>query len=485
MSIFSSIIKIVTGPIGDVIGVVGTVLGVAGGFSAAEDAEDAYHAQASDVFLNAQHRKEVAEYNAAIYIDNALRLRNEMVGRLNEVAGVNIGRFEADKLTNITRLQGARETNVVRLQEERERGITRAQLDRETDVDRLNTVRNRTITRTEDVLGIGTGRFQLIADRDKGRLSEDFARLAAELNMDAERDIDRITEISEESVVRFGRRAKNVATTGFEIESDLRTEIARDISSQRAYYATGNIVVNSGTPMRLQTDAYQQGEIQAQRIRRDYRIKVQDLKDTASDTLREALFEVEDIRTDTSRRFDQAFRETSRITEDINTTLTFNLSDLYRNAGIEIEDINFDTDIRLIDINRTAGRTIEDIDIIAGLQISDINLEIDTRVGDIITETTRRTGDISLNLGYDLSDTEFNAKKMDQEAALTLIQGDAELAAGVNRAAALEQAGSGALAAGTLTALGGGLTDVASTWYTADSLANQVPVTTSTPDFVR
>lgn len=375
--------------------VVGTVINVAGQVSAAEDAEDAYHAQAASTYANAQHRKLVAEYNAGIFTEQAGRLRNEMVDRLNEVAGVNISRIKEEQVTNVGRI--------------------------------------------EEALGINVGRFTFVSDVGKERLTEDFERLASELNMDAEKDIDRITEVSQESVSRLGRRAKDVSTTGFEIESDLRQEIAQDVSAQRSFYAAGNVVVTSGTPMRLQTDSYQQGEVQAQRIRRDYRIKVQDLEDTASDVMRDALFQVEDIETETLRRTGKAARETGREVEDINTTLAWNLGDLQRTAGYQIEDIDTNTDIRLTDIERTQG--------------------------------------------YDLSDTEFEALKLDQQATLTLIQGDAELAAGVNRAAALEQAGEDVFAGGITTAVGSGLTGVASAWYTSQSTANQAPVTTSVPDF--
>ena len=414
MPIHKKILGVATVAVGIATGnpvmIAGGVISLAGGIDAAEDAEDAFHKQAANAQLEAAHRKKVAEFNAAVFTANAIRLREEMAGRLNEVAGVNIVRLQDTRITNVNRIGR----------------------DRRTDLGRTSDARDLTIERLGDALGVGTERITLVSDKDRARITEDFERLADELSMDATRDIDRIKEVVTESVTRIGRRAGDVATTGFEIENDLRQQIAQDVSSQRSFYAAGNIIVNTGTPMRLQVDAYQQGEIRAQRIRRDYKIQVRDLKDTASDNLRTALFQVEDIRTETSRRFEAGFRLAERGTEDINLTEVFKLSDLYRSTNIAVEDVNLETDFRLDDIRLTADRKTVDINLL----------------------TTTSIDDIDRTLGYDLSDNDFKAVQLDQQATLTLMQGDAAVIAGENRADALEQAGEDAFFGGVTSAVG-------------------------------
>ena len=377
--------------------VVGTAVNVAGKIDAAEDAEDAYHANSKISEANAEHRREVAEYNAAIFRDQAARVRNEMVGRLNEVAGINIARTQDDADTNTRRI--------------------------------------------EEALGINTGRFSTSANIDKIRLNEDYKQFAEELNLDADRDIGRITEIANETVSRLGRRAADTATTGFQVENDLREQVAQDVSSQRSVYAAGNVVVSSGTPMSMQIDTLQRGEVQAQRIRRDYRIQVRDLKDNASDVMRDAFFKIEDINTNVDRSIADAGRDTFRAVVDINRTTAMKLDDLYREAGYKTEDINRETDLRINDLSR--------------------------------------------NLGYDLSDTEFEAKKLDQQANLTLLQGDAEFEAGMNISKAQADAGDDAYTGGLISAAGSLAGGVSNIWYANNSAANQAPVTESQPVFVR
>ncbi len=363
--------------------VIGLTVGVVGQLSAAEDAEDAAHSAASRAFANGEHRRQVAEYNASIFTDHATRLRNEQVGRLNEVAGINITRFEEDRTTNVGRI--------------------------------------------EEALGINTGRFSFAQALDTSRANQDFERVATELNLDAAKDIDQIKEIVGEVVSRLGRKAGDVATTGFEAESDLRMEIAQDVSNQRSFYAAGNIVISTGTPMRMQLDTQQQGEVHAQRIRRDYRIQVRDLKDNASDALRDALFQIEDIQTSANRSVRDLKITKDRKVDDINLTTGWQLEDLHRSAGNDLDDINNTTDLRIEDTSR--------------------------------------------NLGYDLSDIEFEASQLDQQATLTMLQGDAEFDAGVNRAEAFEQAGDDAFTSGVLAAGGSFIGGVSNIWFSSDSAA--------------
>lgn len=426
--------------------VVGTTIKVGSDFAAAEDAEDAYHAQSQISAANAKHRREIAEYNAGVFREQATRLRNEMAGRLNEVAGINIGRLQDDREINTDRLLETRSTNIARLEEA------------------LGLNASRSILTTEQA------QQRVIQDRTfiLEQLNQDHKILADRLGLDAEKDIGRIQQVTAEVVRRLGRRASEVAVTGFEVENDFREEIEQEVASQQTFYAAGNVVVNSGTPMKMKVDTYQRGEVMAQRIRRDYSIRVQELEDTASDAMRDALFQVDDIRTETSRRISDSRRLTNRAGGEAT-----------RQAGRE-----------LVDLNQTLAWTLDDLYKEAGYRIGDIDKQTGQQIFDINRSTDMRITDISRNLGYDLSDTLFEANKLDQQATLTMIQGDAEFSALMNQSDAQAQAGKDAFIGGTLGAIGNGIAGVSNIWYTAESLANSasvansVPVVDSQPDFV-
>ena len=336
---------------------------------------------------------------------------------MNEVAGVNITRVEDDRSTNTSRIAESLGINVDRLNEEGSRQLTR----------------------------IASDRTQVFA-----RANEDNQLMAERLGLDAEKDIGRITEVTHEVTRRMARRAGDVATTGFNVENDFREEVEQEVSAERAFYAAGNIVLSSGTPASMQLDKYTRGEVQAQRIRRDYSLQVRDIKDNASDVMRDALYQVEDIRTETARRITDGNREVGRIVSDaqrsasrsefdISQTLAFSLSDLHRESGYQVTDINNNADIRIADTSR--------------------------------------------NLGYDLSDNDFEATKLDQQATLTMLQGDAEFAGLMNQSRAQATAGDDAFTGGLLSAGGTLIGGVANAWYTSQSAANQnnVPIVESVP----
>ncbi len=211
---------------------IGTGATVLGQVNAAEDAEDAYHAQSMISAANAQHRREISRYNASIFTEQATRLRNEQIGRLNEVAGINIERLDESRSINSDRVYQALGINTERVTHNQNLSVTRANQD------------------AERVVGYAK---QDIA-RVTGRADSDFMRTVQRTNKDRDRNIKRIEEVASETIKRLGRRASEVATRGFEEEGDFRKSVMQRVSSQRSFFAAGNIVISSGTPMSLQLD---------------------------------------------------------------------------------------------------------------------------------------------------------------------------------------------------------------------------------------
>lgn len=345
-----------------------------GQLKAGSDAKKAADKNADIAIADATHRKEVSEYNAKILKEQAERLRNEQVARLNEVAGINTGRITEDMEINIGRISEAYQTNVSRLLKSSTTSI------------------NRVI---EDSL-IKSAQVQEKADTTVRRLERDAA-----------------TQVE----------------IGSEEENKIRRIAAETISSTRAFYGARNIVIDSGTPAALQIDAARMGEVDALRMRRNYRLKAQAILEQASDVKRDALWEI----------------------GDINRVAAYQLTDLRETAGNQLIDLTRDMSYTTSDINRTGNQ-----------QLSDINR----------------------NLGYDLSDNEFEATKLDQQAALTLLQGDAALSAGINRSEAYKDAGTNAFTQGVLGAVGAVIPQINPKWLTSNSSAN-VPIVTSQPSYVR
>lgn len=97
-------------------------------------------------------------------------------------------------------------------------------------------------------------------------------------------------------------------------------------------------------------------------------------------------------------------------------------------------------------------------------------LQIDTaRLGEVDALRVRRNhrlegekiaqqlSDLERDARYAISDLEYEADSYDERAALTILEGDAELAAGLNRSAAYQQAGSAARRASIWDAAGAAL----------------------------
>jgi hypothetical protein len=291
-----------------------------GMFKSSKDSKKAAKEQALISMKDAQHRREVALYNADILRNQALRIRTEQTSRINETSGINVGRLEEVAGINTSRITEAAGT---------------------------------TISRIGEAYDITSGRL-------KTQQSETYA-------------------------------------AGTEAENAARDETVQIIGSERAAYAAGNIVVNSGTPASLQIDTVRQGEIDALRIRKSYR----------------------------------------RAAEQI---------------GEQISDLKRERDYTISDINQQTGQQTGDIARTTGYQIADINR----------------------NKGYDLSDANYEADKLDQQAVLTVISGDAELAAGVNRAEAYKDAGSRAFTTGLLNTAGTIAAGFDPKWFTPSSAANTV-----------
>jgi hypothetical protein len=185
----------------------------------------------------------------------------------------------------------------------------------------------------------------------------------------------------------------------------------------------------------------QQGEVQAQRIRRDYQIQVTDLKDRASDTARDALYQIEDIYTETTRAVEELGIERDRGLFDAAQRRDRTLEDIHVDATRGIDDLRTEYTQKIEDSNVTAGYDLEDLHLLAGRTLEDLNYNTDIAITDL-----------SRNHGYDLSDITFRADELDLRADITQELGTAEFAAGVNQAAAYSQAGSDAITAGYFNA---------------------------------
>ena len=440
---------------------VGTGLNILGDLSAAEDAEDRYHAQAQASYANAQHRREVAEYNAAVIRDQAMRLRGEMANRLNEVAGINIGRIAVDAETNVSRLQTSYLTNVGRINTGLETDVTRTAIGAALGLERIDQDQGLIIDRINEMADITINRARGDTEDFIGRTEEDLSRA-----------VSRIKEITQETISRLGRRASEVVTTGFEIENDMREQTEQAVAQTQAFYAAGNIVISSATPASMQMDEYQRGEVMAQRIRRDYAFQARDLQELASDNLRDALFQIDDLKTAAERATGDAQRDLLRTVLDTNTS-----------RFQTITDANIDADRSRTDLALTTAWSLTDLYQDAGWKLQDLTNETDVRISDIRRNASTQILDTSRELGYDLSDLSYQADQLDQEAVLTLMQGDQQYAAEMNNAAAFEAAGDDALQAGVFNAFGSATSGLANSFAIGSN--NTAPVFNSAPDFTR
>ena len=376
------------------IGLVSAAIGAASSLKAGSDAKKSAKANARASIAEAMHRKQVAEYNASVLKEQASRYRNEMVNRLKESSSINIGRITEDLDINTFRLNEAYELNVSRLSQSA----------------------NRDMFRTVGEAATGVARTQ-----------EDALLKSA-----------RVQEVADTTVRRLERDAGQEIIFGWEEENKIRRVAAETIGATRAFYGARNIVIDSGTPAALQVDAARMGEVDALRMRRNYRIRAEALLERAADVKRDALWEI----------------------GDINRVAAYSVTD----------------------IRKAAGQNLEDIMLTTGQQISDMTRDWQYSNADMQRVTGQTISDINRTLGYDLSDTEYEAVKLDQQAALVILQGDAELAAGFNRADAYKTAGSNAMTQGILGAVGAIVPQINPKWLQRSTPA---PVSESVPSFVR
>lgn len=436
--------------------VIAAAVSVGTALSGAEDAEDAYHAQGQSALLNAQHRQAVANEQAHTFRRNAERIRNEQIRRLNETHAINVGRLGYDRDQGIYRITEDVAVNDARLRGEQDRQVGRITYATDTAAARIY----------EDVARYSTQAkqdYSIVAER----LNADYERITGQIIEDGVRDINRIGEVTGEVVRRLGRRATETAVRGFEEENDYRQELAFRVSQQRSFYAAGNVVINTGTPASLQLDMMQQGEVRAQRIRRDYHIQVTELKDQASDRVRDALYQIEDIYTEANRAVNELGIERDRGLQDATIRRDRALGELHTDATRGIQDLQTEYTNRVEDINVTTAHQLEDLHVLAGRNLEDLNRDTDIQISDL-----------SRNLGYDVSDYTFQADELDLQATITEDLGHADYAAGVNQHNASKQAGSDALTAGWYNAAVAGMNAYAS------GINRKTPVTESTPSVV-
>jgi hypothetical protein len=376
------------------IALVGAAVSAASAIKGGRDAKKAAKDAARTSIAEAMQRKQVAEYNATVLREQATRYRNEMVNRLKESSSINVGRLTEDFDINTFRLNEAYNLNVSRLGQS--------------------------------------------ADRDTFRTVGDTATGVARTQEDALLNSARVQEVADTTVRRLERDATQEIVYGAEDENQIRRLAAENISATRAFYGARNIVIDSGTPAALQVDAARMGEVDALRVRRNYRIKAEALLERAADVKRDALWQI----------------------GDINRVAAYSVTD----------------------IRKEAGRNLEDIMLTTGQQIQDMTRDWGYNTADTKRVTEQQISDITRNLGYDLSDTEFEALKLDQQAALVILQGDADVAAGLNRADAYKTAGSNAMTSSILSAAGSVISQVDPKWLQRSTPA---PVSTSQPSYVR
>lgn len=111
----------------------------------------------------------------------------------------------------------------------------------------------------------------------------DNALVVAGMNSKAYRELgDNAVIVADYNAKQFERRADQFRKTGFDIarkgvaeENDLRGEVSQLISSQKVGYAAGNVMVNRGTPAAMQISTARQGEVDALRIRDNYKSLLQ------------------------------------------------------------------------------------------------------------------------------------------------------------------------------------------------------------------
>jgi len=376
------------------IGLVSAAVGAASAIKGGRDAKKAAKDAARASIAEAMQRKQVAEYNATVLREQATRYRNEMVNRLKESSSINVGRLTEDFDINTFRLNEAYNLNVSRLSQS--------------------------------------------ADRDTFRTVGDTVTGVARTQEDALLSSARVQEVADTTVRRLERDATQEIVYGAEDENQVRRLAAESISATRAFYGARNIVIDSGTPAALQVDAARMGEVDALRVRRNYRIKAEALLERAADVKRDALWQI----------------------GDINRVAAYSVTD----------------------IRKEGGRNLEDIMLTTGQQIQDMTRDWGYNISDTKRVTDQQIADIGRNLGYDLSDTEYEATKLDQQAALVILQGDADMAAGLNRADAYKTAGDNAMTQGYLKAAASVISQVDPKWLQRSTPA---PVSTSQPSYVR
>lgn len=318
--------------------------------------------------------------------------------------------------------------------------------------DQAGRFRNEMVNRLKESSSINVGRLTEDLDINTFRMNEAYnmniQRLSQSTNRDAFRVVGatatgvartqedallqsaRTQEVADTTVRRLERDAGQEIIYGSEEENKIRRVAAESISATRAFYGARNIVIDSGTPAALQIDAARMGEVDSLRVRRNYRIRAEALLERAADVKRDALWQIGDIN-----------RVAAYTVSDIRREAGQNLEDLMTTTGQQLSDMTRDWSYNISDMNRTTGQTIDDL---------------------------------GRTLGYDLSDTEFEATKLDQQAALVILQGDAELAAGQNRADAYKTAGSNAMTQGLLGAVGAVIPQIDPKWLQRSTPINSV-----------
>lgn len=385
--------------------VVGTGLQVAGTIKAGSDAKKAAKVNSQIALADAQHRKEVAVYNAMILQEQAVRLRNEQVARINEVTGLNIDRLNYSLDVTASRALESFDMNVDRI--------------------------NRNVMQS-------TGRIADTSGMQVDRISEEASINSERLRESAGINIGRIRESTDANVGRLNRQADQTQVVSNEQQNAIRRMGAEVASSQRAFYGARGVMIDTGTPASMQIDTARLTEVDALRTRRNYRLQIEEIQQSAADLQREASYQVDDIK-----------RSTSQQLSDIARVSKYQIGDINRVTAYQIEDITENADYALTDMARDLGYQLEDAEY----------------------TTTTQIEDIIRNTGYDLSDVEFEASKLDQQAALIMLEGDAALAAGNNRASAYKQAGADAFANSILTGVGQAASGVNPSWFAKDSVA--------------
>lgn len=183
-------------------------------------------------------------------------------------------------------------------------------------VNRLKEVAGININRLDTTLGINTNRINTVTSINKGR----------------------IQEVADTNIGRLRDKAAQTYERGIEDENAVRENTSQTISTQRATYGARGVMIDTGTPAAMQIDSARAGEVDALRVRRNYRIAAEDLLEQAKDVRRDADWQIGDLTRTSSWQLDDINMSTGAQGNDITRNLGYDLSDTeYEASNLDLQ----------------------------------------------------------------------------------------------------------------------------------------------------